>query len=118
ETLIPENENVLRVGTAGGKMFCTYMVDATNKVFQYDMDGNMEREIELPGLGSAGGFGGYEDDTELYYTFTSYVYPPTIFKYTIADGSSELYKKSGVQFDSEQYESKQVFYTSKDGTKV
>lgn len=116
--VIPETENVLSAGTAGGKMFATYMVDATNRVYQYNLNGEQEREIELPGLGSAGGFGGRMEDEELYYTFTSYVYPPTIFKYDIASGSSELYKESGVDFDPEQFESTQVFYESKDGTKV
>lgn len=115
---IPETENVLSVGTAGGKFFTTYMIDATDRVYQYNMDGEREREIELPGLGSAGGFGGRMEDSILYYTFTSYVYPPTIFKYEIVNGESEVYKKSGVQFDPEKYESKQVFYESKDGTKV
>src|SRR5690606_26529931 len=76
------------------------------------------KEIELPALGSAGGFGGRMEDTVLYYSFTNYVYPSTIFKYSIADGTSEVYKKSGVKFDPENYESKQVFYQSKDGTKV
>lgn len=115
---IPETENVLRIGTAGGKFFANYIVDATTKIFQFDGEGNMEKEIELPGLGSAGGFGGKSKDSTLYYTFTSYVYPPTIFKYNIQTGESELYKKSGVNFDPTQYESNRVFYTSKDGTKV
>lgn len=115
---IPETENVLRVGTAGGKFYGNYLKDATTMIVQFDAEGNMEKEIELPGIGSAGGFGGKWDDKELYYTFTSYVYPPTIFKYTIATGESVVYKKSGVKFDPDQYESKQVFYTSKDGTKV
>lgn len=116
--VIPETENVLSAGTAGGKMFATYMVDATNRVYQYNLNGEMEREIELPGLGSAGGFGGRMEDEELYYTFTSYIYPPTIFKYDIASGNSELYKASGVDFDPELFESTQVFYESKDGTRV
>lgn len=116
--LIPETENVLRIGAAGGKFFANYLKDATSMVQQFDLEGNMEREIELPGIGSVGGFGGREEDTELYYTFTSYVYPPTIFKFDIATGTSELYKESGVKFNPEEYESKQVFYTSKDGTKV
>jgi prolyl oligopeptidase len=116
--LIPETEHVLNVGTAGGKMFATYMIDATEKVFQYNLEGQQEREIELPGIGSAGGFGGRMEDTVLYYTFTNYVYPGTIFKYDIASGTSELYRASGVDFDPTQYESNQVFYTSKDGTKV
>ncbi len=115
---IPETENVLSAGTAGGKFFATYMVDATNKVFQISQEGEMEHEIELPGIGTAGGFGGRWDDESLYYSFASYVYPSTTFKYNIKSGESVLYKKSGVQFNPENFESKQVFYTSKDGTKV
>lgn len=116
--LIPETENVLSIGTAGGKMFATYMIDATEKVFQYNLEGQQEREIELPGIGSAGGFGGRMEDKELYYSFTNYVYPGTTFKYNIETGESELYRASGVDFDPEQFESKQIFYASKDGTKV
>lgn len=116
--VIPETENVLTIGTAGGKLFATYMIDAIHKVYQYTIEGEMEREIELPGPGSVGGFGGNWDDTELYYSFTSYIYPGTTFKYDIGSGASELYRKSAVDFDSDLYESKQVFYTSKDGTKV
>jgi prolyl oligopeptidase len=115
---IPETENVLRIGTAGGKFFANYLKDATSFIVQFDENGQKEKEIELPGIGSAGGFGGKWDDTEIYYTFTSYVFPPTIFKYNIAAGTSEVYKESGIKFDPTQYESKQVFYTSKDGTKV
>ena len=118
EDLIPETENVLTIGTAGGKFFATYMIDATERVYQYSLEGEMEREIELPGLGSAGGFGGRMEDEEIYYTFTSYVYPSTIFNYTIASGESELYKASGVNFDPEQYESRRIFYESKDGTRI
>jgi prolyl oligopeptidase len=115
---IAETENVLRIGTAGGKFFGNYLKDATSMIVQFDANGEKEREIELPGVGSAGGFGGRMEDEDLYYTFTSYIYPPTIFKYTIADGASEVYKQSGVDFDPTQFESKQVFYKSKDGTKV
>jgi len=115
---IPETENVLRIGTAGGDFFANYLKDATSMIVQFDENGEKIREIELPGIGSAGGFGGRNDDTELYYSFTSYVYPPTIFKFNIESGESELYKESGVDFDPEAFESKQVFYTSKDGTKV
>jgi prolyl oligopeptidase len=94
------------------------MIDAVNKVYQYNVAGELEREIDLPGPGSAGGFGGNWDDEEIYYSFTNYVYPSSTFKYNIASGESALYRKSAVSFDSENYESKQVFYTSKDGTKV
>jgi len=116
--LIPETENVLNAGAGGGKLFANYLKDATSLVKQYALDGTLEREIELPGLGTASGFSGRLEDTELYYSFTSYVYPPTIFKFNISTGASEVYKKSGVKFDPEQYESKQIFYASKDGTKV
>lgn len=115
---IPETENVLRMNTAGDKFFANYLKDATSMVLQFDAAGKLEHEIELPGVGTASGFGGRLEDKELFYSFTSYIYPPTIFKYTIATGASEVYKKSGVKFDPEQYESKQVFYASKDGTKV
>lgn len=116
--LIRETENVLSPATGGGKIFAHYLKDATSQVQQYDMQGQLERTIELPGVGSASGFGAKEGDSTLYYSFTSYVYPPTIFKYDIASGKSELFRASGVDFDPSQYESKQVFYTSKDGTKV
>lgn len=116
--LIPETEFPLSVSTCGGKLFAQYLKDAVSEVHQYSLDGTKERTIELPGLGSAGGFGGKKDEQELYYSFTSHVYPSTIFKYEIASGKSELYKKSGVKFNPDEYESKQVFYKSKDGTKV
>ena len=116
--LIPETDNVLSISTGGGKIFAEYLKDAISKVMQYDMEGKLEREIMLPGPGTAGGFSAKKEETELYYTFTSYTYPTTIFKYQIAGGESELYKKSGVQFNPELYQSNQVFYRSKDGTKV
>jgi prolyl oligopeptidase len=116
--LIPENKNVLSVSTVGGKIFATYLKDATSLVEQYDMNGKMEHAIQLPGLGSASGFGGKKAEKETYYTFTSYIYPPTIFKYDIATGKSSVYKKAGVQFDPTKFESKQVFYNSKDGTRI
>lgn len=116
--LIPETENVLNIGTGGGKLFANYLKDATSLVKQFDRSGKEERTIELPGVGTASGFGAKEDDKELYYSFTSYIYPSTIFKYDINSGKSDLYKKPDVLFNPDEYESKQVFYTSKDGTKV
>ena len=116
--LIKETENVLNVSTAGGKIFASYLKDATSLVMQYDMDGNLERTVTLPGVGSASGFSAKKTEKELYYTFTSYIYPPTIFKYNIASGQSIEYKKAGVEFDPSKFVSKQVFYTSKDGTKI
>jgi prolyl oligopeptidase len=116
--LIAETTNVMTASTGGDKIFASYLKDATSLVIQYDMKGVKEREVALPGIGTAEGFGTKKADKELYFNFTSYVYPSTIFKYNIESGQSEIYKKSGVQFDPDQYESKQVFYTSKDGTKV
>ncbi|WP_240663398.1 prolyl oligopeptidase family serine peptidase [Mucilaginibacter limnophilus] len=116
--LIPETDNVLSAGTGGGKIFAEYLKDATSLVQQYDMNGKLERSITLPSVGSAGGFGAKKHEKVLYYTFTSYVYPPSIFKYDIATGKSTLYKKAGVDFNPDLYESKQIFYNSKDGTRV
>ena len=116
--VIAETKFPLSVSVCGGHFFAQYLKDAVSEVIQYGTDGKKEKEIQLPGLGTAGGFGGKHDDKELYYTYTSYIYPPTIFKYDIARGTSSVYKKPTVQFNAEEYESKQVFYTSKDGTKV
>jgi prolyl oligopeptidase len=116
--LIKETGNVLNAGTAGGKIFANYLKDATSLVMQYDMDGNLERTVTLPGVGSASGFSAKRTEKELYYTFTSYIYPPTIFKYNIGSGQSVEYKKAGVEFDPSKFVSKQIFYTSKDGTKI
>ncbi|HEY0896801.1 MAG TPA: prolyl oligopeptidase family serine peptidase [Sphingobacteriaceae bacterium] len=115
---LKETENVLSPSTGGGKIFANYLKDATSLVMQYGLDGKLERTIELPGVGSAGGFSGKRTEQDLYYTFTSYIYPATIFKYNVTTGRSELYKKSGVQFDPSRYDSRQVFYNSKDGTKI
>ncbi|MFC5283134.1 prolyl oligopeptidase family serine peptidase [Pedobacter alpinus] len=116
--VIPETENVMEASTAGGKLFASYLKDATSLVLQYDLDGKKEREIALPGIGTASGFSAKKSDSELYFTFTSYIFPSTVFKYNIESGQSEIYKKSGVKFDPTQYESKQVIYPSKDGTKI
>ena len=116
--IVPENENVLNAGTAGNKIFANYLVDVKTQVKQFDLKGKLEREVELPGIGSANGFGGKETDKELYYSFTSFTYPPTIFKYDIASGKSTLFEKPKVDFNPEDYETKQVFYNSKDGTKI
>src|SRR5690606_27296317 len=84
--LVPETENVLSPATGGGKIFAHYLKDATSQVQQYDLKGQLERTIELPGVGSASGFSAKAGDSTLYYSFTSYVYPPTIFKYDINTG--------------------------------
>lgn len=116
--VIPETEHVLSPSVSGGYFFTEYMVDAISKVFQYDYDGTLVREIELPGVGNANGFGSKREEKTDYYSFTNYNTPSSIYKLDIETGKSELYWKPAIAFDSENYESNQVFYTSKDGTKV
>jgi prolyl oligopeptidase len=117
--IIPEaTEPIEGVNTAGHKLFVSYLKDAKTQVKQFDNKGKLEREVELPGIGSAGGFGGRWEDTDVYYSFTSFTYPQTIFKYNIATGKSAEYVRPKVQFNPDDFETKQVFYQSKDGTKV
>ena len=116
--LIPETENVLNPSTGGGYIFAKYMKDAISMVKQYNYDGSLVRQVELPGVGTAGGFGGKKEDTTLYFSFTNYITPPTIYSFNAEAGTSEVYEASKAKFNSDDYESKQVFYTSKDGTKV
>ncbi|WP_333862083.1 prolyl oligopeptidase family serine peptidase [Chitinophaga sp.] len=117
--IIPEQPEVLQgVGTAGGKLFASYLKDASTRIVQYDVSGKKDRDIHLPGIGAAGGFGGKKEDGQFFYTFSSFVAPPTIYKYDIKSGKSELFRKSEVKFNQDDYETKQVFFTSKDGTKV
>ncbi|HLW14713.1 MAG TPA: prolyl oligopeptidase family serine peptidase [Flavobacteriaceae bacterium] len=115
---IPENENVLSPSIAGKYFFANYMEDATSTVKQYDRNAKLVREIELPGVGSASGFGAKKEETELYYSFANYVTPGSIYKLDLDSGESELYYEPKIDFNSEDFESKQIFYTSKDGTKV
>jgi len=115
---IPETENVLQPTTGAGYFFANYMVNAVSKVLQYDFDGNLIREVMLPGIGSANGFGGKTKVSELYFSFTNYNTPNAIYKFSPKDGNYSLYRKSAIDFNSELYTSKQVFYTSKDGTKI
>ncbi|MFT4788751.1 MAG: prolyl oligopeptidase [Paraglaciecola sp.] len=118
QDFIPETEHVLDVSTGGGYIFASYMVDALSKVNQLDSTGKVLRELSLPGAGTADGFAGKKDQLDLYYSFTNYKTPSTIFKLTVKSGDSSLYRKSEAPFDSDLYDSKQVFYTSKDGTEV
>lgn len=118
EDFIAETDNVLSISTGAGYFFAEYMIDAISKVYQYNMKGKLVREIALPGVGSSSGFSGKIKDKTLYYSFTNYITPSSIYVYDPSDGSSTLFKKPKVGFDSDNYESKQVFYTSKDGTKV
>ncbi|NOT75055.1 MAG: S9 family peptidase [Cyclobacteriaceae bacterium] len=117
--IVPESTNAMQgVSTANKKMFINYLKDASTYVVQYDFKGKKEREVELPGIGSANGFGGRMDDKQVYYTYTSFTSPASIYKFEIASGKSSLYAQPKVDFTPSDYETKQVFYTSKDGTKI
>lgn len=119
KTVIPESESLLEsVSTGGGSLFATYLENATNQIYRMDYDGANKTSIALPAPGSVGGIGGKKDQNTLFYTFTSFTYPPTIFKYDVESGSSEMFNQPELTFDPEAYESKQVWYKSKDGTKV
>ncbi|WP_420358890.1 prolyl oligopeptidase family serine peptidase [Flavobacterium kingsejongi] len=115
---IAETENVLSPSTGAGYIFANYMKDAVSFVKQFDYDGKLVREIKLPGVGSAGGFGGKKEKKTLYYSFTNYITPGTIYSFDPKSGKSEVYQSPKVDFKSSEYESNQVFYTSKDGTKI
>ena len=117
--IIPEGDSLLEaVGMAGDYLFAEYLIDAQNKIFQYDRKGNLVREVELPIIGSVGGFDGEREDKEVYYAVTNYTTPGTIYCYDIESGKSELYHRAEVKFDSEKYETEQIFFESKDGTRV
>ncbi|MFN4298458.1 MAG: prolyl oligopeptidase family serine peptidase [Thermaurantimonas sp.] len=116
--VIPERDMPLNISTGAGYIFASYLKDATSLIEQYDLRGNKIRSIDLPALGTASGFSAKWEDTVIYYTFTNYVYPPTIFRLHPKTGVSELYRKPDVKFNPEDYESKQIFYTSKDGTRI
>lgn len=115
---IPETGNVLTISKGGGYFFANYMKDAVSAVQQFDKSGKKIRDIQLPGLGTADGFGGKKDEKIIYYSFTNYITPGTIYAFDVQTGISSLYRKPKVDFNGDDYESKQVFYTSKDGTKI
>jgi len=115
---IPETENVLIPSTGAGYFFAHYMIDAISRVKQYDYNGEFVREIELPGAGTASGFSAKKADSEVYYSFTNYITPGTIFRLDPESGETSVYKKPELDFNSDEYESEQVFYESKDGTRV
>lgn len=115
---IPETENVLSPSTCGGYIFANYMKDAVSAIKQYDYSGKLIRDIQLPGLGTASGFSGKKSDKTVYYSFTNYITPGTIFSLEPQSGKSSVYQKPKVDFNSENYVSQQVFYTTKDGTKI
>jgi prolyl oligopeptidase len=116
--LIAEKEYVLSPSSGCGYIFAHYMVDAISMVEQYDYEGKLIRKIELPGLGTADGFSAKREEKELYYAFTNYNTPRSIYKLTPAEGKSEQFWSPKIDFKAADYESKQVFYASKDGTKI
>jgi prolyl oligopeptidase len=117
--MIPEKPELLQsVSVAGSFLFSNYLKDVTTRIYQLDRMGKQIREIKLPVPGSAEGFGGEKTDTEVFYTFTTFNYPPTIFKFDLKSGTSEVFRKAELKFNPEDYEVKQVFVPSKDGTKV
>ncbi|MBC7009353.1 S9 family peptidase [Pseudoalteromonas sp. BZK2] len=118
QDLIPETDNVLSLSKGGDYFFAKYMVDAISQVKQYDKSGKLVRDISLPGVGTAYGFSGKHDAQTLYYSFTNYTTPGNTYSFDVESGKSDVYRKSGAKFNSEEYISEQVFYTSKDGTKV
>ena len=119
QTIILTRTNFLQsVGTAGGKLFLTYLEDASSRVYQTNYKGVLEREIKLPGIGTAGGFDGNREDNELFYTYSSFNYPPAIFHYTISNGQTELFRKAEAKINADNYQTVQSFFTSKDGAKV
>ena len=115
---IPEGEFVLNPSKCGGFIFTNYMIDAISRVYQYNYDGKLVREINLPGIGSARGFSGKKNQKELYFTFSNYYTPTTRYKLDLQSGTYDEYWKPKIDFDPSDYKSEQVFYKSKDGTKV
>jgi prolyl oligopeptidase len=116
--LIPETENVLEAAAGSGYIFAHYMIDAISKVKQYDRNGTLVHDIILPGIGTAAGFAGKRVDKEVYFSFTNYITPGTIYKLDPKTGISEVYKKPVVAFKGDEFESSQIFYNSKDGTRI
>ena len=117
--VIPQTENALdSVGIVGNMFVCDYLKDAKTQVRLHAIDGTFVREVEFPGIGTATGFDGRRKDTDTFYSFSSFALPPTTYRYNMITGVSELFRKADVKFNPDDYETSQVFYTSKDGTKV
>ncbi|MEB3828242.1 prolyl oligopeptidase family serine peptidase [Phormidium sp. CCY1219] len=117
--IIPESEDTLQdVGLLNDRFVVEYLKDARSQIKIFELDGSFAREVELPGIGSVGGFGGKRYDVETFYSFTSFTTPPTIYRYDMVTGESTVYRQPTVDFNPEEYETQQVFYASKDGTQV
>jgi prolyl oligopeptidase len=113
-----KSEPLQGAGTAGGKLFMSYLKDVTTQIHVYNFNGKLENTVTLPGIGTASGFSGDAKDSFVFYTFTSFTVPPSIYKYEIASQKSDIFRKSEVDFISADFETKQIFYASKDGTKI
>ena len=119
QTIIPERAEPLEgVSAAGGRLFAVYLKDVTSRAYVYSTTGQLEREIAFPGLGTAGGFGGEREASSVFYTYTSFTAPPTVYRYDIASGTSTVFREQTLPFDPSQFETRQVFVPSKDGTRV
>ncbi|MCP4642137.1 MAG: S9 family peptidase, partial [bacterium] len=117
--IIPQAEETLRgVNVVGNRFVCSYLKDAHTQVKMFRLDGSFDREVKFPGLCSAGGFGGKRADTETFYSYSSYTDPGTIYRYDMTSGKSTVFRKPEVDFNADEFETKQVFYKSKDGTRV
>src|SRR5262249_45485018 len=117
--VIPQAAETLQgAHIVGERFFASYLKDARSQVKVFALDGTSLGEVALPGLGSVGGFGGKREDRETFYAFTSFTTPATIYRYDVATGESTVFRRSRVAFDPEAYETRQVFYNSKDGTRV
>lgn len=119
ETIIPQRKELLEsVSTAGNHLFLTYLQDASSRVYQTDYKGHLAKEIRLPGIGTATGFDGFKNDDEVFYAFTSFIVPNTIFRYNISSGKSIVFRESKIKLNTDDYQTVQEFCTSKDGTKI
>ncbi|MEO0848017.1 MAG: prolyl oligopeptidase family serine peptidase [Cyanobacteria bacterium J06648_1] len=119
QEIIPEAPETLEsVGLLNNQFVADYLQDARSQIKIFSLDGSLVREVELPGIGSAGGFGGKRHDTETFYTFTSFTTPPTIYRYDMTTGTSKLFRRPQIDFNPEDYQTEQVFYPSQDGTKI
>ena len=117
--IIPQTKNALdSVGIVGNMFVCDYLKDAKTQVRLHAMDGSFVREVEFPSIGTAAGFDGRRKDTDTFYSFSSFALPPTTYRYNMITGSSELFRKADAKFNPDDYKTSQVFYDSKDGTKV
>jgi len=117
--IVPEKpEKLESAGMVGGKLFASYLKDASTKIYQYNPDGKLDHEVILPFIGSASSLGGFKDDKYAFYDFSSFTYPPSIFRYDLATGKSEIFKKAEIKVNIDDFETEQVFYPSKDGTKI